>query len=1186
MKTSFSRADQSMNSPRTTGIRILFAIMFAIQLSLAFPCRAQAPASGGTTQKMIILELQGVVELMPKGASTWVLTQTNQLLHPGDRVRTGADSRVTIRWSDQSIVPFGALTEIEIQPPPSPGSLPGLHLIKGMASFLHRDEPGRIKVITRGANASVEGTEFVMEVSDVDGVESTSFFLIDGKVILSNALGALVLTNNQSAIAEVGKSPVRTAGFIANNVLQWCFYYPAVVDLADLSFDDSERQGLGESIMAYQSGDLLRALAVYHASRPVPSDSERVYHAAILLSVGQVKESQALLETFNRADKSENLRRVAESLNTLVSAVKRQPKSSLFVPRLATEFLAESYYQQSRATGEESLRAAVDCARQAVKLSPESGFARARLAELQFGFGHTREASQLLDRSLQSSPRNAQALALRGFILAAQNQTARALDSFNSSLAVDAALGNAWLGRGLCRIRQGEASGGREDLMTAAALEPQRSLLRSYLGKAYSNAGDDKRAGRELQLAIRMDPGDPTGWLYQALLKQQQNRVNQSLNDLGKSQSLNDNRGLFRSRLLLDQDSAVRSANLASLYRDDGMTDVSVREAARAVAYDYDNYTAHLFLAESYDALRDPTRFNVRYDTVWFNELLLANLLSPVGAGRLSQNVTEQEYSRLLDSDGFGAANSTTARSDKSLNELASQFGTFGRTSYSFDLDYRHNEGVRPNNDLNSIEWYTTLKQQVGPDDTALVFIKYEDYRSGDNFQYYEPTNARPSYRYEENESPIVVAGWHHDWAPGVHTLLLAGRLVNAAKVSDTNASLRLGFGDPPADSEPFGYNYRNKLEVYTAELSQIFQWDRATILTGVRYQAGRFKTQTTLTNPPDFVDAGLFVNPSDTSEVTSHFRRTTGYVYVTVEPIERLWLTGGVVSDDISYPTDFRDVPIAGGQSRTSQVGPKAALVWEPIKELIFRGVFARSLGGVALDEDYRLEPTQLAGFPQSFRSLIPESLFSSVSAPDTEIYGGAMDLKLGSGTFAGVQVEQLNNRLDRQVGVFNLDQVSTFTFQPGTTLQSLDYRETAISASVNQLLGEGFAMGAGYKLDFVKMTDIANDLDGEQNYSATLHQASAYLLYNHPSGFFATADASWYHQHNSTNSVQIGAGPGDDFFHEDIYIGWRLLHRRLEARFGVLNLSDRDYHLSPLNSYLELPRKRTYEVRLSFLF
>src|SRR5207253_8046809 len=125
---------------------------------------------------------------------------------------------------------------------------------------------------------------------------------------------------------------------------------------------------------------------------------------------------------------------------------------------------------------------------------------------------------------------------------------------------------------------------------------------------------------------------------------------------LEKSQELNDDRSVFRSKLLLDQDRAVRAANLAGIYKDAGMVDVSVREASRAVNYDYGNYSAHLFLANSYDALRDPKQINLRYETPWLSELLIANLLEPVGAGPLSQYVSQQEYSRLFETNHLGVS--------------------------------------------------------------------------------------------------------------------------------------------------------------------------------------------------------------------------------------------------------------------------------------------------------------------------------------------------------------------------------------------------------------------------------------------------------------------------------------------------------------------------------------------------
>src|SRR6185436_6153448 len=144
-----------------------------------------------------------------------------------------------------------------------PGEQSGLHLIKGILSFFHRDKPGRIRVITRGAVAGVKGTEFVLAVEPTDGSEQTRIWVIDGVVSFDNDQGTLVVTNGQSAVAEVDKPPRHTAGFIVNNILQWCFYYPAVLDLDELPLSEVEPRVLGESLAAYRAGDLLHALASY-----------------------------------------------------------------------------------------------------------------------------------------------------------------------------------------------------------------------------------------------------------------------------------------------------------------------------------------------------------------------------------------------------------------------------------------------------------------------------------------------------------------------------------------------------------------------------------------------------------------------------------------------------------------------------------------------------------------------------------------------------------------------------------------------------------------------------------------------------------------------------------------------------------------------------------------------------------
>ena len=343
-----------------------------------------------------------------------------------------------------------------------------------------------------------------------------------------------------------------------------------------------------------------------------------------------------------------------------------------------------------------------------MKRSSNFAFALERSAELEFGFGHIRSARVALDRSLELAPRNAQAHALRGFVLSAENRSHPALAAFDEAIGLDPGLANGWLGRGLIRIRQRQPEEGLADLQTAAALEPNRAFLRSYLAKAYSQAArtgpwkneDDllRKAAEELVLAKQLDPNDPTAWLYSALLNRDEDRFNQAVRDLEESVRLNDNRQVYRSAFLLDQDRAVRSSSLANVYQAAGMPELAQGEAARALVDDYANASAHMFVSDSYSVLRDPTRFNLRYETPWFAERLLAYLLGPVGSTPLTQNVSQQEYSRLFEANRLGLSSLSEYRSDGQYHEQASQFGNIDGTSYALDLDYQHNNGVRPNN--------------------------------------------------------------------------------------------------------------------------------------------------------------------------------------------------------------------------------------------------------------------------------------------------------------------------------------------------------------------------------------------------------------------------------------------------------------------------------------------------------
>ena len=397
-----------------------------------------------------------------------------------------------------------------------------------MESSFSREKPADVQFRTPVMAGAIRGTEFLLQVAENGESRLT---LVDGEVELSNEHGQVVLKSGEEGSASAGQAPKKTAVINALNVIQWCLYYPAVLDPSELNFSDAEKSSLDQSLQAYRGGDLIKALAEAGQQHPA-SDAGRLYSAALVLAVGQVEEAEKMIGQV--AGKS----REAGALREMIAAVQNKTWTRADAAQSASELMAESYYHQSRS----QLGQALAAARAATVKSPRFGFAWVRMAELEFSFGRPHAAQAALDKGLELSPRNAQGLALRGFLAAAQNHFPEAITWFDRAIAADGALGNAWLGRGLCRIRTGHAEEGRGDLQVAATVEPTRSVLRSYLARAFHYTGQDKLAAKDLRLAQQLDPNDPTSWLYSALIHQQNNQANAAVRDLEQSKALNDNR--------------------------------------------------------------------------------------------------------------------------------------------------------------------------------------------------------------------------------------------------------------------------------------------------------------------------------------------------------------------------------------------------------------------------------------------------------------------------------------------------------------------------------------------------------------------------------------------------------------------------------------------------------------------
>jgi hypothetical protein len=327
---------------------------------------------------------------------------------------------------------------------------------------------------------------------------------------------------------------------------------------------------------------------------------------------------------------------------------------------------------------------------------------------------------------------------------------------------------------------------------------------------------------------------------------------------------------------------------------------------------------------------------------------------------------------------------------------------------------------------------------------------------------------------------------------------------------------------------------------------------------------------------------------------VNSVFRWFSIYGYHQWEVTDWAELIGGLTYDRITFPENFRMAPVIGKDKTVDSVLPKAGLILNPLPDTVIRFAYSRSLGGASLDQSFQLEPSQVAGFVQSFRSIIPESVAGANAGAKFETFGLSLEQKFHTGTYLGLSGELLNSDVRRVDGSYDfLFPLADFAEPSLSGLREhLKYREPSVTFTANQLVSRDWSFGLRYRLsqavlndNFPEAAGVANFLNFQphQRVEAILHRLNLFGIFNHPCGAFAEGDAVWYSQNNEGYQ---GAEPGDDFWQLNAFAGYRFPRRHAEVTVGVLNIGDQNYKLNPLNLYSELPRERTLMVRFRVNF
>ena len=910
-----------------------------------------------------VVSVQGVIELRRAEKTDWEPVIMNTVLCAGDRIRTRSDSRAALRLSNESMLRLKQRTTVTFPKVQTDKSRSLLDLINGVIHIITRT-PIPFKVRTPFVNAAVEGTEFLVNVSD----DNTRLVVYEGQVRASNDYGDLRLVDNEAAITFQDQAPLKDVIVRPTDAVQWALHYPTIIDhLPDYSPQDEQ------------------------------SASFLIHQAGRLLTVGSVDEAKTNIEQALKLDPDNS---DAYALQTIIAVVQNDKDLALnfatqavsLDPISATAKLALSYAQQAHFDIEDALATV----HEAVKLDSQNALAWARLAELKMSVGHLDQALDAAQQAVRSNPDIAKTRTVLGFAYLLKINTADAKTVFAEAILLDQADPMPRLGLGLALIRDGELEAGRIELEIAASLDPANSLIRSYLGKAYFEEKRYSLASTQFDMAKERDPNDPTPWFYDAIQKQTQNRPVEALQDIQKSIELNDNRAVYRSQLLLDQDQAGRGSSLSRIFGNLGFEKRALMETAKSLSFDPANHSAHRFLSDAYVNIP-------RHEIARVSELLQAQLLQPINVNPVQPHLAVADLNIITNtgpaSPGFNEFSPLMERNRSQL--VASGFGgsnsTFGneivfsklyeKTSVSLGQFHYQSNGFRPNNNQNHDILNAFIQHAFTPKLNVQAEVRTRETEHGQLLLDFGRNNEGKS-GFNENfhrriKEDTARIGARYELSPD-QDLIVSGKYIN--RFEDVN-------------SRPL------KNSGFLIEAQHLLRHESFnTIFGGGAY---RFS----------WID-----RDSNGKRIKLPFRymnRENVYFYTNINYPRDINLTLG-----LSY--DSFNSTITG--DREDKINPKFGVQWNLFENFRLRAAWFETTKSHLVAQQ-TLEPTQVAGFNQ---------FFDDINGTRTKRMGIGLDYHMSHTLYGGVEASKRSLLVPTRLNikehfanlVLNLSELSHFLF------------------------------------------------------------------------------------------------------------------------------------------------------------
>jgi Tfp pilus assembly protein PilF len=832
---------------------------------------------------------------------------------------------------------------------------------------------------------------------------------------------------------------------------------------------------------------------------------------------------------------------------TIEAIVENRPEEAAALAKQALEqdsesaaaYMAQSYVDQAMF----DIPAALFNSQRAAEQAPDSALIQARLAEVWLMTGNSRTAREAANHATSLDPKLSLSHAVLGFASLRDVNLDSAEQAFNEAITLDSAAPLPRLGLGLLKIRQGDLESGRAEIETAALLDPNNALLRSYMGKAYYEEKRNDLAYQQFSMAKELGPNDPTAWFYDSILLQSDNRPVEALHAQLHAIELNDNRGVYRSRQLLDSDEASRNVALGRIYNDLSFEQQARLQATDALAQDPSNHSAHRLLADSYVG-------QTNLDAARQSELLQSKMTQPLNLDPLQpqlnnsnlglldgngpEDLSYNEYNPLFTRNGLALQLDASVSENDTWSNDAIIAGLYNRLAFSLGQFHTDADEIREDTSYEQDIINGFLQFALTTDTSIQLELSQSEEEKGDVSQRLLPEFSNIDNMLIKNEITSSRVGLKHALTSNTNFLLSVIR-----KEQDFNSK---------DSSDPFIFAETDRdrtLDFYEAHMTS--KHNQISWLAGVSRQNEDSETVLDLTYQPPLtcpLPSCIFDSTRDLSQIRA-------YGYLNYESESNLLFTGGITlideknmfDDDVkkTYPKiGIRYAPQTGSEIRLAAFRHRNSVIESSLYET--------------------LEPTQIAGFNQ---------FYDDLEKTDSWNYAAAYKQRFSNNLHFGFST--LFRDLETKISILDLS-----TQFPTESRQSLEYDDKHASLWLNWTPNLLWGFGIEYSYNDYNLEEGLKAADSsilapDGILKLETHKIPVSITYFHPSGIMGNLTTTYHNQKGNFIDLSgfMTESGDDEGLITDITLSYRFPSRRGIASIGVKNLFDEDLNFEDRNSY-----------------